>query len=178
MVVKFHGLIFTHQLTLFKFHFIWRCFTMTVASWHCISSVLNFWCCELLNSVNTGFGLSLHHNYISLSRLQVRSLQKLGILRICMDFLCITGLIPFSLDNLRNLAFLYLSYNQINGSIPLKIWNLAFLYLSYNQINGSIPLKIWNLANLKALHLGSNNISGSIHITVGSLTQGFQFRSG
>jgi len=21
-------------------------------SWHCISSVLNFWCCELLNSVS------------------------------------------------------------------------------------------------------------------------------
>jgi hypothetical protein len=74
-----------------------------------------------------------------------------------MDFLYITGSIPFSLDNLRNLAFLYLSYNQINGSIPLKIWSLA---------------------NLKALDLSSNNISGSIHITVGSLTQGSQFRSG
>ena len=74
-----------------------------------------------------------------------------------MDFLYITGSIPFSLDNLRNLAFLYLSSNQINGSTPLKIWNLA---------------------NLKALDLSSNNISGSIHITLGSLTQGSQFRSG
>ncbi|KAJ6938173.1 hypothetical protein NC651_004778 [Populus alba x Populus x berolinensis] len=34
-----------------------------------------------------------------------------------MDFLYITGSIPFSLDNLRNLAFLYLSYNQLNQRI-------------------------------------------------------------
>jgi len=48
---------------------------------------------------------------------------------------------------------------------------LAFLYLSYNHINGSTPLEIWNLANLEAiLDLSSNNISGSIHSRGGSLT--------
>ncbi|KAJ6938170.1 hypothetical protein NC651_004775 [Populus alba x Populus x berolinensis] len=66
-----------------------------------------------------------------------------------MDFLYISGSIPFSLDNLRNFAFPYLSYNQINGFIPKEIWNLA---------------------KLETLDLSSNNISGSIHSRAGSLT--------
>ncbi|KAJ6938185.1 hypothetical protein NC651_004790 [Populus alba x Populus x berolinensis] len=56
------------------------------------------------------------------------------------------------------------------GAVNCLTINFAFPYLSYNQINGSIPLEIWNLAKLETLDLSSNNISGSIHSRAGSLT--------
>ncbi|MDM8565481.1 hypothetical protein QUF74_07495, partial [Candidatus Halobeggiatoa sp. HSG11] len=69
---------------------------------------------------------------------------------------------------------LYLSSNQLNGSISPEIGNLTqlmMLDLSSNQLSGSIPLEIWNLIQLKYLPLNDNQLSGSIPYEIGNLTQ-------
>ncbi|MEK8018671.1 MAG: choice-of-anchor D domain-containing protein, partial [Candidatus Parabeggiatoa sp.] len=62
----------------------------------------------------------------------------------------LTGTIPTELGNLVNLTVLDLSYNQLTGTIPTKLSNLVNLMgldLSYNQLTGIIP----DLSNLTAL---------------------------
>ncbi|KAG8490370.1 hypothetical protein CXB51_015822 [Gossypium anomalum] len=59
----------------------------------------------------------------------------------------------------------YLSYNNIGGSIPCSIFdlvNLTSLDLSSNNLSGPIPDSIFDLVNLTSLDLSSNNLSGVI----------------
>ncbi|KAB2078698.1 hypothetical protein ES319_A06G182000v1 [Gossypium barbadense] len=59
----------------------------------------------------------------------------------------------------------YLSYNNISGSIPCSIFdlvNLTSLDLSSNNLSGPIPDSIFDLVNLTSLDLSSNDLSGGI----------------
>jgi hypothetical protein len=62
------------------------------------------------------------------------------------------GAIPASLGKLTNLTGLDLSYNHLNGSIPIEMFNLTLLSsvlnLSYNSLSGSLPSEIGSLRNL------------------------------
>jgi len=83
----------------------------------------------------------------------------------------LTG-ISDSIGKLSNLNTLYLSHNQIKGSIPLSIGNLTGvgnLDLSYNQLSGSIPDTLRNLQNLANLHLNNNYLIGTIPNNLGNL---------
>ncbi|KAJ8480096.1 hypothetical protein OPV22_023823 [Ensete ventricosum] len=54
-----------------------------------------------------------------------------------------TGGIPSALNNLSRLGTLYLENNRLTGEIPaLDFPNLVQFNVSYNQLNGSIPVKL------------------------------------
>lgn len=84
----------------------------------------------------------------------------------------LTGSIPSSIGNLTILTSLHLARNQLNGSIPPEIWgmnNLTVLNLGTNQFSGSIPSAISNLTNLVSLALDNNRLNGSIPPSIGNL---------
>ncbi|XVE69878.1 hypothetical protein DITRI_Ditri10aG0026900 [Diplodiscus trichospermus] len=88
----------------------------------------------------------------------------------------VSGPIPGSLGNLIRLTSLYLSNNNLAGSIPVvlgQLRNLKILDLSANSLTGSIPQSFGFLEKIERLELASNYLSGSIPPGLGSL-QGLQ----
>ncbi|GLT69600.1 hypothetical protein SLA2020_417380 [Shorea laevis] len=80
-----------------------------------------------------------------------------------------------SLINCRNLTYLSISFNSLNGVLPGSIANLStslqHLYAYNCKIYGNIPLEIGNLSNLMVLSLSSNHLTGPIPGTIGRLQQ-------
>ncbi|XP_073000883.1 receptor-like protein EIX2 [Typha latifolia] len=102
----------------------------------------------------------------------------------------LSSVIPGTLENLHNLEFLDLSYNQFSDEIaelmerlPHKVQSLSLfennftgslasciahmsslrvLDLSYNNLVGSIPLGMGKLSNLSMLDLSSNHLDGTM----------------
>ncbi|XP_022735489.1 receptor kinase-like protein Xa21 [Durio zibethinus] len=78
-----------------------------------------------------------------------------------------------SLANCKNLRFLYVSLNPLNGILPTYIGNLSTtlqeLLASDCELQGNIPLEVANLSNMFLLDLSNNKISGSIPATIGGL---------
>lgn len=70
------------------------------------------------------------------------------------------GPIPASIGSFQNLEILYLSSNQLQGSIPPELYTLA----------GTIPSEIGGLNSLEYIRLFSNQLSGHIPDTIGNLT--------
>ncbi|XP_026409468.1 MDIS1-interacting receptor like kinase 2-like [Papaver somniferum] len=82
---------------------------------------------------------------------------------------------PFPIQfikTLKNIQFLNLIGNSLQGPIPAEIGNLTKLQdlrLSRNQLNGSIPSEIGLLANLRILKLHKNPLEGPIPSSIGNL---------
>ncbi|XWS19721.1 hypothetical protein CRYUN_Cryun31cG0040400 [Craigia yunnanensis] len=78
-----------------------------------------------------------------------------------------------SLANCRNLKYLAVSFNPLNGILPSSISNLStslqYFYASGVKITGSIPREIGDLSNITILNLSHNELSGSIPATIGRL---------
>mmetsp|Transcript_15785 Transcript_15785/g.47378 ORF Transcript_15785/g.47378 Transcript_15785/m.47378 type:complete len:190 (-) Transcript_15785:85-654(-) len=82
-----------------------------------------------------------------------------------LSFNQLGGSIPDSIGNLQSLEQLQLFNNQLNGSIPDSIGNLSelkFLLLDTNQLSGSIPNSICNLQSLHQLFLQNNTLTGVV----------------
>jgi len=95
------------------------------------------------------------------------------VTRLYLSYNQLTGSIPAELGNLTNLQELSLYYNQLTDSIPAELGNLTNLRelsLYYNQLTGSIPAELGNLTNLQELYLDGNQLTGSIPAELGNLT--------
>ncbi|KAK1422540.1 hypothetical protein QVD17_25729 [Tagetes erecta] len=67
---------------------------------------------------------------------------------------------------------LYLSSNNLTGSIPLEVGNMQSIHvldLSQNNFSGTIPTSLSNLTNLEKLYLSHNRLSGEIPTSLTSL---------
>ncbi|URD84982.1 LRR receptor-like serine threonine-protein kinase [Musa troglodytarum] len=85
-----------------------------------------------------------------------------------------SGEIPFSYCQLRNLEGLQLYENNLSRVIP-NCWktssNLLLLDLSSNKLVGGVPDSLCNLQMLESLHLSHNNLSGQIPHCLKSCTE-------
>ncbi|KAH7691824.1 Non-specific serine/threonine protein kinase protein [Dioscorea alata] len=84
------------------------------------------------------------------------------------------SIIPSELGNLTRLKTLWLSQNQISGSIPtsfakLRDMNLLTISKNFNRLSGSIPNEIGNLVSLTSFDITDNQIIGLILPSLGSL---------
>jgi hypothetical protein len=77
---------------------------------------------------------------------------------------------------LTNLHYLYLSSNQLSGSIPPQLGNLtrlAFLYLNYNQLSGPLPQSLTNLRSLSWFYFDADRLcapgSGAFQAWLGGI---------
>ncbi|CAI9098795.1 OLC1v1035503C1 [Oldenlandia corymbosa var. corymbosa] len=86
----------------------------------------------------------------------------------------LSGNLPMSMCNrLKNLYWLNLSWNRLNGNIPSNLSQcseLQMLSLSVNQFGGYIPKEIGSLNALQQLYLNSNNLEGVIPEEFGDLS--------
>ncbi|KAL5769753.1 hypothetical protein ACOSP7_013907 [Xanthoceras sorbifolium] len=85
------------------------------------------------------------------------------------------------LANLRNLEFLDLSYNGINGTLQelgiCELKNLIKLNLRMNNFEGHLPTCLNNLTNIRALDLSSNQLSGNISFVIEILATSLEYLS-
>ncbi|XP_059433695.1 receptor-like protein 20 [Corylus avellana] len=93
------------------------------------------------------------------------SLQYLQFLDLSYNSL--EGSIPISLFSLPSLLELQLSNNQFSGQLNeffpnVSSYLLDTLDLSSNNLEGPIPMSVFELKGLKILSLSSNNFSGSL----------------
>ncbi|KAI3877875.1 hypothetical protein MKW92_000156 [Papaver armeniacum] len=72
-------------------------------------------------------------------------------------------------ERLSRVAYIFLSSNQLSGSIPssicsteLYIYGPTYIDLSNNKVSGVIPPSIGNCTNLRSLNLGTNNLTGCV----------------
>lgn len=76
-----------------------------------------------------------------------------------------------SVDDSGRVIGLYLSENEMSGTIPPELGYLTKLEeldLAKNQLRGTIPPELGNLPKLTLLYLYSNQLSGSIPVELGS----------
>ncbi|XP_062173084.1 receptor-like protein 6 [Alnus glutinosa] len=94
---------------------------------------------------------------------QWEELQHLEILDLSYNSL--NGDIPISLFSLPSLQTLQLSNNQFSGQLKefsnISSYKLEELDLSKNELEGTIPISIFQLRGLVILLLSSNNFDGS-----------------
>ena len=85
----------------------------------------------------------------------------------------LSGTLPSELGNLTNLQWLMLVSNQLSGTLPASLGalpNLQSLDLDTNQLSGTLPAWLGSLTNLQSLSLSRNELSGEIPSELGNLT--------
>ncbi|KAK4419917.1 Receptor protein-tyrosine kinase CEPR1 [Sesamum alatum] len=77
----------------------------------------------------------------------------------------ISGTIPSTMCELKNLVSINLFDNNISGDIPAGLYNcssLERLRLSLNGLSGTIPAELFLMKSLRELHLDGNRLYGKI----------------
>lgn len=77
----------------------------------------------------------------------------------------LTGSIPFTMGDLKELRALNLSNNLLTGPLPTSfgnLKNLESLDLSHNKLNGTIPPEFVRMTSLSTFSVAFNNLSGTI----------------
>ncbi|KAL0340414.1 UNVERIFIED_CONTAM: Polygalacturonase inhibitor [Sesamum radiatum] len=96
---------------------------------------------------------------------QLKNLNYIGL-----SFNNFTGSIPPSLSSLPKLGGLLLDRNKLTGSIPESFADFSekdfYLYLSHNQLNGTIPRRL-GYANFTWFDVSRNRLEGDISFLFG-----------
>jgi PKD repeat protein len=85
----------------------------------------------------------------------------------------LTGFLPSSLGNFKDLKRLFLGRNQIKGSIPdtLNQTCLHILWVPGNQLSGSITNTFCSLLFLQELNMSDNQLEGNLPSQIGQLNR-------
>ncbi|KAF7083635.1 hypothetical protein CFC21_087401 [Triticum aestivum] len=117
-----------------------------------------------LNASNNSFTGQIPANFCNSS-------PSFAVLDLCLNKF--TGNIPKRIGDCSKLRELRAGYNNLNGTLPDKLFNTATLeYLSFpnNGLHGALDsTRISNLRNLVTLDLGGNRFSGKIPDSIGQL---------
>lgn len=84
----------------------------------------------------------------------------------------LSGTIPESLLELRNLRELELSACRLSGTIPANIAHasqLNYLFLESNKLSGTLPAGLASLHRLRELELSHNALTGSVPTALSQL---------
>jgi Leucine-rich repeat (LRR) protein len=103
----------------------------------------------------------------TLSGGDIQNLAELQVLDLSYNS-GLTGSLPASIGNLKQLINLILIGCSFSGEIPAeigKLSNLVFLSLNSNKFSGRIPATIGNLSKLYWLDLADNQLTGTIPIS-------------
>jgi Leucine-rich repeat (LRR) protein len=94
--------------------------------------------------------------------------ELLNLEILCLSFNSLNGNIPVSLFSLPSLQNLDLSHNQFSGQLKefskVSSHILKQLYLDNNQLEGPIPMSIFEFQGLEELSLSSNKFNGSLDL--------------
>ena len=91
-----------------------------------------------------------------------------------LHFNRLSGTIPPTLSNLRNVTNLDLRWNTLTGRIPRemgRLVNLKYLGLAANLLTGRIPRELGGLSRVETLHLTENSLTGVIPAEIGNLSR-------
>jgi Leucine-rich repeat (LRR) protein len=102
----------------------------------------------------------------------IGSLSQLGSLYLSSNQL--TGSLPSEIGSLSELGIFYLDNNQLTGTIPITfgaLSELSVLSLPRNQFTGTIPSQLSSLSELSALYLHKNQFTGMIPSAIACLSQ-------
>ncbi|KAJ6969017.1 receptor-like protein 6 [Populus alba x Populus x berolinensis] len=70
----------------------------------------------------------------------------------------------------NNLRYLRLSFNKLDGALPIPPHSTIMYMVSDNRLNGEIPPAICNLTSLVILQLSNNNLSGKLPQCLGNIS--------
>lgn len=76
-----------------------------------------------------------------------------------------SGILPYEITSLTDVASLNLSTNKLHGEVPKdmgQLKSLQSLDLSINEFSGNIPMSLAQLNYLGVLNVSNNNLSGRI----------------
>ncbi|MCE5167508.1 hypothetical protein HAX54_007175, partial [Datura stramonium] len=73
-------------------------------------------------------------------------------------------------SNLLGLYELDLSFNLLQGSLPIPPISVEYYFISHNNIGGEIPSTICNLQFLTILDFASNSLKGEIPSCLGNMS--------
>ncbi|XP_059436520.1 receptor-like protein 34 [Corylus avellana] len=119
------------------------------------NSIANLKMLSVINLSGCNFNGSIPKSMASLTRLLYLDMSNNNF----------GGSIP-SFSMVKNLTTISLSKNNLTGEITSTWWeellNLEILDLSYNSLNGSIPLSLYSIPSLRKLQLFNNRFSGQL----------------
>ncbi|XP_047261900.1 probable LRR receptor-like serine/threonine-protein kinase At3g47570 [Capsicum annuum] len=114
---------------------------------------------KLSGLIPNSLGYLTHLQYLDLERNNLTSDSSLSFLT--------------SLTNCRNLTFLDVYMNPLNGILPVSVGNLSTslrkFFADSCTIKGRIPNDFGNLSSLLFLDISENNLVGSIPTSIGNL---------
>lgn len=101
--------------------------------------------------------------------------NQIGLVEdINLDNNNLTGNIPESIGDLKQLVSIHLSSNELTGELPESIGNLTNLRLLFiydNNLSGCIPKSFCNLKKMEYVNLDMNGLSGELPTAIGNLTE-------
>nr|GMD66657.1 receptor-like protein 12 [Ipomoea batatas] len=101
--------------------------------------------------------LNLSHNYLT----SVEGIQLHSIDTIDLQFNLLEG--PLPIPSSPFLRYYSASQNKLSGEVPFTVCNLRnvqVLDLANNNLSGELPSTVCNLRNVQVLDLANNNLSG------------------